>query len=83
MLAQCHLVSRSSQDVEMRNQRLQVRIFSGVLESETVFEGDGEGIEQVDGAQLGEKIPLSQLLGFVVALFDVYPNQTSHVARDQ
>lgn len=72
---------RAGEGGEVRDQGLQVVVVGVGFEAESVFQCDGEGIDEVEGGEFGEEIRLSVLGARVMAFFRVDPDMTSQVPR--
>ena len=64
---------------EVRDERLQVGVVGVGFEAESVHEGDGEGVDEVEGGEFGEEVCFPVFCVLVVAFFDVDPDVAGQI----
>ena len=64
---------------EVRHERFQVVVVGVGFKAESVFERDGEGVDEVEGREFGEEICFSIFGVHIMAFFDVDPDMAGQV----
>lgn len=65
---------------ELADERGEVGVGSAGFEAEAMFEGDGEGVDEVEGRKLSKKVGFALFGGDIVAFGDVHPDDAGEVA---
>lgn len=66
---------------EVGHERLEVVVVGVGFEAESSFQGDGEGVDEVEGGEFGEEICFPFLWTHVVAFVGVNPDTASQIPR--
>ena len=74
------MVGYGSHGGELADERLKIGVSGAGFETETVLEGDGESVNEVQGCEFGKEVLLAEFRGFGVSFGDVYPDDASEVA---